>query len=103
MPFTTRDQDNDNFRSNCAIEYKGAWWYNKCHHSNLNGLYLRGSHSSYADGVNWKGWKGHYYSLKRTEMKIRPEDFWTVMFVAQQLNKKTECLDQVYSALDNDS
>ena len=87
MPFTTRDQDSDNHEHhNCAIKFKGAWWYNKCHHSNLNGLYLRGSHSSHADGVNWKGWKGHYYSLKRTEMKIRPVDFWTVTFMAQQSN-----------------
>ena len=94
MPFTTRDQDNDNVRSNCAIAFKGAWWYRRCHHSNLNGLYLRGSHSSHADGVNWFHWKGYNYSLKRTEMKIRPVDFWTVMFMAQQwystnLTKKT--------------
>ena len=78
MPFTTRDQDNDNDNHgglNCAIEFKGAWWYKNCHRSNLNGLYLRGSHSSFADGVNWEDWKGHYYSLKRTEMKIRPVDF----------------------------
>ena len=95
MPFTTRDQDNDIRRDhNCAIKFKGAWWYRWCHSSNLNGLYLRGNHSSHADGVNWKDWKGHHYSLKRTEMKIRPVDFWTVMFVAQQwysinLTKKT--------------
>ena len=76
MPFTTRDQDDDNKGGhNCAVLYKGAWWYNTCHNSNLNGLYLRGNHSSYADGVNWKDWKGHHYSLKRTEMKIRPVDF----------------------------
>ncbi|PFX33302.1 Fibrinogen C domain-containing protein 1 [Stylophora pistillata] len=75
-PFTTKDQDNDHDRNrNCAIVFKGAWWYNACHASNLNGLYLRGKHSSYADGVNWKSWKGYHYSLKRTEMKIRPVDF----------------------------
>ena len=85
MPFSTKDQDNDNQGGrNCAITFKGAWWYERCHHSNLNGLYHRGNHSSYANGVNWKDWKGYYYSLKRTEMKIRPVDFWTVIFMAQQ-------------------
>ena len=75
MPFTTRDQDNDDVVDNCAIKYNGAWWYERCHQSNLNGLYHRGSHSSMADGVNWFHWKGYHYSLKRTEMKIRPVDF----------------------------
>ena len=85
LPFTTRDKDNDNHGDhNCAIKYQGAWWYEHCHYSNLNGLYHRGNHSSYANGVNWKDWKGYYYSLKRTEMKIRPVDFWTVIFMAQQ-------------------
>nr|XP_058945830.1 ficolin-2-like [Pocillopora verrucosa] len=76
MPFTTKDQDNDHHGDyNCAIKYEGAWWYERCHRSNLNGLYLRGQHSSFANGVNWKHWKGQHYSLKRTEMKIRPVDF----------------------------
>ena len=75
-PFTTKDQDNDNQGEyNCAIKFKGAWWYEHCHYSNLNGFYLRGNHSSFADGVNWHHWKGYYYSLKKTEMKIRPADF----------------------------
>ena len=70
--FTTRDQDNDDAISgNCAQSFKGAWWYRRCHQSNLNGLYHGGPHSSYADGVNWWTWKGHYYSLKFTEMKVR--------------------------------
>ena len=74
-PFTTRDHDNDASSANCAISFKGAWWYGSCHSSNLNGLYHRGRHSSYADGVNWYGWKGYHYSAKRAEMKLKPVNF----------------------------
>ena len=74
-PFSTKDQDNDSSSSNCAVSYKGAWWYTACHRSNRNGVYHLGAHSSGADGVNWKSWKGYYYSAKRAEMKIRPVQF----------------------------
>ena len=75
ISFTTKDQDNDSWVRNCAVVFKGAWWYFGCHQSNLNGFYHHGKHSSYADGVNWYHWKGHYYSVKRAEMKIRPVSF----------------------------
>ena len=71
MQFSTKDNDNDHSSSICSQRYKGAWWYNACHRSNLNGLYLNGSHSSYADGVEWYTFRGHHYSLKRTEMKVK--------------------------------
>ncbi len=73
MQFSTKDDDNDLLASgSCAQKYKGAWWYRDCHRSNLNGLYLNGSHSSFADGINWYEFRGHYYSLKRAEMKVKP-------------------------------
>ncbi|CAL4240441.1 unnamed protein product, partial [Meganyctiphanes norvegica] len=69
--FSTFDADNDIHGDNCAERFKGGWWYGECHNANLNGLYLNGSHSSYADGVNWETFKGDHYSLKKSEIKIR--------------------------------
>uniref|UniRef100_A0A8C9F328 Fibrinogen C-terminal domain-containing protein n=1 Tax=Pavo cristatus TaxID=9049 RepID=A0A8C9F328_PAVCR len=54
MSFSTADQDNDISSFNCATAYKGAWWYNDCHCSNLNGMYWLGAHGSYADSINWE-------------------------------------------------
>ena len=71
-PFTTRDRDNDGWGDNCAVTFTGAWWYNACHHSNLNGQYHAGSTSSFATGVVWYHFRNtHYYSLRVSEMKVR--------------------------------
>nr|XP_039260828.1 LOW QUALITY PROTEIN: fibrinogen-like protein A [Styela clava] len=70
MQFSTKDSDNDKYSGSCAIDYGGAWWYNQCHLSNLNGMY-------YQDGrvitksVNWYHWKLDRQSLKFSEMKFR--------------------------------
>ncbi|XP_041374682.1 microfibril-associated glycoprotein 4-like [Gigantopelta aegis] len=71
LPFSSRDKDLDKLPTNCAETYHGAWWYNNCLASNLNGLYLRGPSETFDYGVLWLSWKGFYYSLKTTEMKMR--------------------------------
>merc|ERR1712136_692051 len=38
--FSTYDADHDRSGSSCAETYTGAWWYNNCYHSNLNGEYM---------------------------------------------------------------
>ncbi|XP_055949972.1 techylectin-like protein isoform X1 [Argiope bruennichi] len=74
--FSTKDQNNGNNKGgNCAESHKGAWWYNACHTANLNGLYLRGKHNSYADGVNWYTFRNYHESLEDVEMKIRAKNF----------------------------
>lgn len=73
MKFSTRDEDNDRSRgTDCAGMHKGGWWYKSCHHSNLNGLYLKGRHPKIPGGVAWLDFRGYRYSLKRTEMKVKP-------------------------------
>lgn len=70
MAFTTRDRDNDKEKNeNCAVTYTGAWWYNKCEDSNLNGKYL-GQKRGY-QGTRWNSFRSSL-SLKFIEMKLRP-------------------------------
>ncbi|XP_068129943.1 ficolin-1-A-like isoform X2 [Hyperolius riggenbachi] len=72
--FSTKDKDRDRAETvNCAVLHKGGWWYNACHDSNLNGLYLRGEQERKGRGVQWSSFKGSYYSLQMAEMKFRPE------------------------------
>ncbi|KAI0234159.1 Ficolin-2, partial [Lamellibrachia satsuma] len=68
--FSTKDRDNDVYHGHCAQRFKGGWWYSKCHGANLNGLYLGGPHTSYADGIEWSAWHKYHYSLKKVDMKL---------------------------------
>ncbi|KAL3885211.1 hypothetical protein ACJMK2_025299 [Sinanodonta woodiana] len=68
MKFTTKDKDNDLNSLNCANEFKGGWWYNACHYSNLNGIY--GSTKN-GEGINWYAYADHFTSMIYADMKIR--------------------------------
>ncbi|XP_052075246.1 uncharacterized protein LOC127712688 isoform X1 [Mytilus californianus] len=64
--FSTKD-DN---RETCAVNYRGAWWYGSCYHSNLNGQYK----GTKAAGISWYYWKSTYDSIKTSTMMIRMEN-----------------------------
>ena len=72
--FSTYDNDNDvSTHKNCAETHHGAWWYKKCHDTNLNGKYYYGDYTATdADGIVWYGVRGFWYSLKTVTMAIRP-------------------------------
>ncbi|KAJ8314496.1 hypothetical protein KUTeg_006646 [Tegillarca granosa] len=40
----------DNDHNGCSVAYSGAWWYNLCLYSNLNGLY---NSTEFGKGINW--------------------------------------------------
>lgn len=67
--FSTKDRDNDLYTDSCAHEREGAWWYNDCGMSNLNGLNQPGTES--LAGIIWQKWKGDV-SLAMVEIKVRP-------------------------------
>lgn len=51
--------------------------FHRCHSAHLNGLYYpRGHYSAWSDnGIVWFTWRGWWYSLKTSVMKIRLTDF----------------------------
>ena len=69
MPFSANDVDNDRWaRGSCARDLGGAWWFNNCHHSNLNGaLAVNGSSTR---GITWSTFR-RKSTLKFSEMKLR--------------------------------
>uniref|UniRef100_A0A8W8J4Y6 Fibrinogen C-terminal domain-containing protein n=1 Tax=Magallana gigas TaxID=29159 RepID=A0A8W8J4Y6_MAGGI len=69
--FTTKDQDNDNYKANCAKLYHAAWWYDACLATNLNGLYAKSALIGYKYNT-WAAWKNKPEALRTTLMMIRP-------------------------------
>uniref|UniRef100_A0A8D8ESD7 Angiopoietin-related protein 6 n=2 Tax=Culex pipiens TaxID=7175 RepID=A0A8D8ESD7_CULPI len=67
--FSTFDVDNDeNLRTNCASERRGAWWYDSCSHSNLNGPHTNEEKRA---SMYWYAFSNKYQGLKISKMMIR--------------------------------
>ncbi|XP_002032949.2 fibrinogen-like protein 1 [Drosophila sechellia] len=72
MKFSTYDRDNDAFtHMNCAEHHQGAWWYDFCSRSNLNGRYFKGEVDN-PQSIYWEPWYS-FRSLKSVQMLIRPK------------------------------
>ena len=70
MKFTTKDQDNDPSGKNCAVEYKGAWWFYDGMNCDLNGPYHKSAVKS-VYVVGWYDFGNEWISLKSARMMIR--------------------------------
>ena len=69
--FSTHDRDNDGYADKeCAETYTGAWWYDACFVSNLNGRFYFRPDGHVPDGIFWWSWRGGQ-SLKETQLMLR--------------------------------
>ncbi|XP_038118772.1 ficolin-2 isoform X2 [Culex quinquefasciatus] len=67
--FSTFDVDNDEDSSlSCASERRGAWWYDYCSHSNLNGPHTNEEKRA---SMYWYAFSNKYQGLKISKMMIR--------------------------------
>ena len=74
--FTTKDRDNDVFEhleesANCAVRTGGAWWFNGCASSHLNGIYYQQGEEPISHGLQWYLWKNDWYSMKKCYMSMK--------------------------------
>ncbi|CAC5424786.1 Fibrinogen-like protein 1,Fibrinogen-like protein A,Ryncolin-2,Ryncolin-4,Ficolin-2,Ryncolin-1,Ryncolin-3,Ficolin-1,Fibroleukin [Mytilus coruscus] len=73
--FTTPDQDNDEYKANCAINGQrvgSGWWFNACDSVCFTLSYANNKKGLTGESIiQWDQWKGSEYSIKYAAMMIR--------------------------------
>lgn len=74
--FSTKDRDNDLYSiGNCAEEFTGGWWYDRCYDAHLNGLFPVVPDRQDAKFLTWwahEGDKRLPLVLDKVTMRIKP-------------------------------
>lgn len=74
--FSTKDRDNDLYSiGNCADEFTGGWWYDRCYDAHLNGLFPVVPDRQDAKYITWwahEGEKRLPLVLDQVTMRIKP-------------------------------
>lgn len=74
--FSTKDRDNDLFSSgNCASQFTGGWWYDRCYDAHLNGFFPVVPDRQNATFLTWwthEGQKRVPLVLDKVTMRIKP-------------------------------
>ncbi|XP_059546624.1 ficolin-3 isoform X3 [Myotis daubentonii] len=69
--FSTYDADHDTTEGNCAVTVHGAWWYEACYHSNLNGPYATSPTTAHKYGIDWASGLGVGHPYRRVRLMLR--------------------------------
>uniref|UniRef100_K1QJJ8 Ficolin-2 n=1 Tax=Magallana gigas TaxID=29159 RepID=K1QJJ8_MAGGI len=71
MKFSTIDRDNDNAPALCTFARQGAWWYNQCTLTNLNGIYGNGTCLTTETCNFWYLISSSYVGVKTSYIMVR--------------------------------
>ncbi|XP_052694164.1 angiopoietin-related protein 1-like [Crassostrea angulata] len=71
MQFSTIDIDNDNAPARCTFARQGAWWYNQCTLTNLNGIYGNGDCLTAEQCNFWYLISSSYVGVKTSYIMVR--------------------------------